>query len=300
MRTPLLTAIGLWLAAAAPAQVDPPKPANTTAGQPKPTAPAARVERLLHPVRFQDAGELAKVLAASFRGEAAVAAAPGNALLVTGPREAVEEAVRLADRLDVRPPVVAVEVTLVEVTGKAGEAGGEAPALDLAGPAADLAGKLAALAKAMPGTSVRRIALTATAGQPATTTVGGSVPAVTSVTGSARGGPPGGPGGGFPTQRSFSYRQVGTTAAVTARPEGDGVLVDLSLQDTRLAAKDGAAEDTPAEVVSHTLKGPVRVPAGRTVVAQAVRTAGKAGASTVYVVVTAGPTDLDGRGGGRQ
>lgn len=283
MSRPLLALAAVLLAAA------------SSAGQDRPMTPPAapaKVDRVLHGVQFLDAAELAKVLSTSFRGEVSVAVAPGNTLLVSGPHDSVTELLSLARQLDAPPRTVAVELTLVEVSGKKGDEEKEPAAPDLAGPAADLAGKLAALAKANPSTSVRRIALTATAGQPVSTTLGGNVPLVTSSVLGGRGG-----AGGPPVQRSISYSQVGTTAAVTARPEGNGVAVELMIQDTRVRAREGGDENAPAEMVSHTLKGPVRVPAGRAIVAQTCRTDGKAGPATIYVVVTARAVEPSGRSG---
>ncbi len=231
-------------------------------------------QRAVYTVVNGDAPVLAEVVGAHFKGEATVIAAPGNTLLVSG--TAVPEVLKLLDQLDRKPRTVEVEVTLAEVPAKDWK-DGEGKLEDLL---KDATGKAA------PG---QRVKLTAVEGQQVSAQSGGSKPFVSGTTMVGPGGF-GGKGGGAPpvAQRSISYRDVGTTVKMTARVgSDDAVALDLSVQDSRVRTVEAGDEVAAASVETGSLTTKVSVPAGRPVVAHAVRTDGKAGATVSVVIVTA-------------
>jgi type II secretory pathway component GspD/PulD (secretin) len=240
-----------------------------TAPKDPPAPPPAQTERVVYPVRGGDPAMLAEVVAKHFRGEVVVSALP-SALVLTGDPAAVAEATKLLDRIDRPARTVEIEVSLVEVTGKA-----DAPA-PAVGP--DVLTRLDELAKA--GAAVQRIKLTAVEGQPVSVQVGRNYPVVS---GAVRGP---GPGGGGPQLRSVTYQQVGTTVRATARVEADNaVAIDLNVQDNSVKPAEGAEEHP--EFDTDTLTTRVNVPPGQAVVAQAIRKDAKGGRTVTLVVVTA-------------
>ena len=63
--------------------------------------------------------------------------------------------------------------------------------------------------------------------------------------------------------------------------------VELNVQDSRVRAADAGDEAAAPGMETSSLTTKLNVPAGKTVVAQAVRTAGKGGATIAVVLVTA-------------
>ena len=241
---------------------------------PAPTPP--KLQRAVYPVTNGDAPLLAEVVGAHFKGEATVIAAPGNAILVSGTAGSVPEVLKLLDQLDRKPRTVEVEVTLAEVP--APKDGAELSPADLL---RDATGKAA------PG---QRIKLTAVEGQLVSAQSGGSKPYASGTTLVGGGGGFGGKGGGGPpvAQKSFSYHTVGTTVKVTARVgSDDAVALELNVQDSRVRTADAGDEAAAPGMETSSLTTKLNVPAGKTVVAQAVRTAGKGGATIAVVLVTA-------------
>ncbi|MDY3557740.1 hypothetical protein R5W23_003005 [Gemmata sp. JC673] len=247
------------------------------------SAPAPKLQRAVYAVKNADPAVLAQVIGQHFKGEASAFAAPpgsGNAVLVSGTAETVPEVVKLLELLDRKPRTVEIEVTIAEVPAKDWKEAEPKPE---------------ELAK-----WGQQIKLTAIEGQPVSTQMGASKPIVTStaVAPGGFGGPAGagGPGGaaggrgGF-QQRSISYRDVGTTVKAAARVGADDIVaVELSVEGTRVRTADAADEPAAPSVETGSLTTKVSVPAGKSVVAQAVRTEGKGGATISVVVVTARPT----------
>lgn len=239
--------------------------------------PAPKPHRTLYLVTNADAPALAEVVGRHFKGEADVIAAPGNAILVSGAAGTLPEVLKLLEQLDKKPHTVEVEVVIAEVPAKDWKEG-EVKADDLF---KDATGKAA------PG---QRIKLTAVEGQPVATTSGGSKPYASGSTLVGGGGGFGGKGGGAPpvAQRSISYHNVGTTVKMTARVGADNtVSLDLSVQDSRVRPPDAADEPGAPSMENNTLATKLNVPVGKAVVAQAVRTEGKGGATVAVVVVAA-------------
>src|SRR5262249_49935408 len=134
---------------------------------------APPVLRQLYAVRGEKASDLAKALSLHFQGERAFRAVPdagSNSLLLSGPRAALEEAG--AGRRPIARPArpVGVEVLLLELTGKAGEGGGDAREGErprLSGPARDVLARVRALQQKGAVAGVKTVELTALAGQTA-------------------------------------------------------------------------------------------------------------------------------------
>ncbi len=242
-----------------------------------PTPAPPKPQRAVYPVANGDAPSLAEVIGPHFKGEATVIAAPGNALLVSGTAETLPEVLKLLEQLDKKPRTVEVEVTIAEVPAKDWKET-EAKVEDML---KDSAGKAGA---------GQRIKLTAVEGQLVSAQSGGSKPYVSGTTLVGGGGGFGGKGGGGPgvAQKSISYREVGTLVKMTARVGADdAVALELNVQDTRVRAADAGDEAAAPAVETNTLTTKVSVPAGTSVVAQAVRTEGKGGATVAVVIVTA-------------
>jgi hypothetical protein len=246
-------------------------PAGHAQDRKKDQAPpkAAKSDRMVYSVRGGEPVALAEVVTTHFHGEVVVSALP-SLLVLSGDPVAIAEAAKLLDKID--RPVRAVEVELILV---------EMAKTDVPGmPAvADVLAKLDELGKA--GATVQKIKFTATEGRPVTTESGGNRPFTTATT--VRGG---GPGGGGPVQRSFTYQRVGTTVKATARVAGDNaVALDLNVQDNGARPSDGA--DDPPTFDTVTLNTHLTVPQGQSVLAQATRKDGKASKSLTFVIVSA-------------
>ncbi len=237
--------------------------AQDRSGAPADPAPS-KVQRAHYVVKNGDATALAETVGQHFRRDAVVIAANGT-ILISGPPALVPDVVKVLELLDRKPRTIEVEITLAELP--APKAGAEPSAADV----------LKDLAEKPVG---QRIKLTAVEGQPVTSVTGGNKPYV-SGTG----------GGGFgkgAVQKSISYQPVGTTAKLTARvgPD-DSVALDLDLRDSRIKAPEAGDESGAPAFENATLTTKLSVPAGKAVVAQAVRTDGKAGAVLSVVIVAA-------------
>jgi hypothetical protein len=238
----------------------------------------ARPQRTHYTVRHADPLVLAEVVGAHFKGDATLVAAPagsGGAVLVSGSPAAVSEVVKLLEQLDRKPRTVEVEITVTEFP--APKDGKELAPADLA--------KAEALAKDGKGQKIR---LPSVEGQQVTAQTGGNKPFVS---GAAVGG--GGFGGkGGVVQRSVNYQAVGTTVKLTPRVGADNaVALELSFQESKVRQPDAGDETGAPTMENNTLTTKLSVPAGRAVVAQSVRTEGKAGATVSVVLVTARVVD---------
>lgn len=236
-------------------------------------------QRAVYPVQYGDSVALAEVVGRHFNGEADVIAAPaasGNVILISGPVTA--EVVKMLDQLDRKPRSVEVEVTLAELP--AAKDGKELSPADL-------------VTAALKDAKGQRIRLTAVDGQQVTTQSGGNKPVVTgAVAGGANPPRPGGFGGPGVMQKSISYQQVGTTLKMTPRIGADNaVTLELSVQDSRVRAPEAGDEAGASSMENNSLTTKLNIAAGRSVVAQAVRTETKTGAVVAVVVVTARVVD---------
>jgi hypothetical protein len=266
----------------------------------------AKTQRTLYAVRSGNAADLAEVLNKHFKGEAEVSALPsvtGGSLLISAPAATADEILKLLQQLDRSPKTVAVEVVLAEVFTKRTEDSKEPADPVNTELATEALAKLEALNKSGQLGSLQRIRLTAVEEQSVSVMSGGSTPHTVSVPGADFGGGPGGargargaaggaggPGGGGPVARSITYRNVGTTVKVTPRVGADNT-VTLALDVSGSGAKPSADPDEPASFDSTTLATSLSVPSGRPVIAQAIRTDGKAGRTLSLVIVTARVVD---------
>ncbi|QJX00032.1 hypothetical protein [Frigoriglobus tundricola] len=222
-----------------------------------------KVQRAEYVVRNGDAAALAETVGQHFRRDAVVIAANGTVLISATPT-LVPDVVKVLELLDRKPRTIEVEVTLAELP--APKAGAE-PSADAV--LKDLAGK----------TAGQRIKLAAVEGQPVTSVTGGNKPYVSgTATGFGKGA----------AQKSIAYQPVGTTVKLTARvgPD-DSVALDLDLRDSRIKAPETGDESGAPTFENATLTTRLSVPAGKAVVAQAVRAEGKAGVTLTAVIVTA-------------
>ncbi len=254
-------------------------PAQEPAGGPK-------RHRVVHAVRSGDAAVLAETLNKHFDGEATIQTVPagaGHLLLIRGPETVTAEVVRLLEKLD--PPhhdakAVEIDVYLVDVFAKKGPFEKDAAETEWSGPAADILARLDEMSKTSRTGSVQRFRLSTVEGKAVVTITGGNKPIVSSLVGRA----------GIAT-KSISYQPVGVTVKATPHVESDGgVSIDLDVKDTRIRqGETGAAGggDEPVELLNGTLTSRVRIPTGRAVAAQAIRTEGKAGGTIALVIVTA-------------
>ena len=229
----------------------------------------AKAQRAHYTVRHADPLILAEAVGAHFKGDATVIAAPagsGHALLVSGSAAAVPEVVKLLEQLDKKPRTVEVEIAIAELP--AAKDGKEWTPADLVTALKDGKGQ--------------RIKLTAVEGQQVTTQTGGNKPFVSGMAA----GPGFGKGGAG--QRSISYQPVGTTVKMTPRVGADNaVALELNVQESKVRPPDAGDEAGAPTMENNVLTTKLNVPAGRSVVAQSVRTEAKAGPTVSVVVVTA-------------
>jgi hypothetical protein len=197
------------------------------------------------------------------------------------------------EQLDEASRSVAVEVTMVEVALKKGENGQEAAEPDFAGSPEKVAAKVEELRKSGQVSHYQRLRFTALEGQPVTVTAGGNRPIVTASTVRAAGRDR--TGNPFPVQRSITYQQAGTNVRATARvATNNAVVLDLNVTDSRVKPPEGEKE-VGAAIDNAALTTKVRVPAGRAVVAQSLRSDGKAGRTISLVIVSARVVEPGGK-----
>jgi type II secretory pathway component GspD/PulD (secretin) len=255
--------------------------------QEKSNATPPKKQRTLHTLKHGDAGNIAGIVSKHFKGEAEVSAVPGgsgNAVLISGSPGAVEEVVKLIGELDRAPKTVEVEVILAEIPAKKGDAK-EGVDVDLSGPGA--LSKLESMAKAGQVGTMQRIKLTALEGQPIASSIGGNKPYTSALKRGA-----GGFGGGGPVQRSVTYQAVGTTVRLTTSVgAGDAVTVDLDLRDSQIKPPEAGDDAGGPTFENSTLTTKLKVPNGKSVVAQGVRAEAKSGRTATLVIVTARVVD---------
>jgi type II secretory pathway component GspD/PulD (secretin) len=246
--------------------------------------PALKVQRTHYPLRTGDANTLAEVLGKHFKGDAEVLAAPkgtDNSLLITASPETTAEILKLLGQFDREPRMVELEIVTADLASKQSPFEKGSDEMEFTGPAEEVHAKLESLTKAGQLSAVKRVKLGAISGQVTKVDVGGNKPFRT-------GGQVGKGGFGSAT---YSYQPQGTTISVTPRIEGKNTIsVELDLKESRTRGGDmggAVGADEPPEFGTTTLSTRVIVPTGNAVVAQAVRTEGKAGPTVALVIVTA-------------
>jgi type II secretory pathway component GspD/PulD (secretin) len=246
--------------------------------------PAVKGKRVVYFVKHASAADLAAAVRGHYKGEADVQAVegPGGCVLVRAAPAVCDEVVELLGRLDRHPRQVAIEVLIVESTGK----DGGLDAKELTGPADKARERLAALKAKGKVTSFKSVRLLGLENQKAAAVESVNAPSVVGFSG----------GRGGLGSRSVTYRSLGTSVTVTPRVSAGGaVVLDLQVESSRRSARDGAVLDdsdknavvrAPAFVTS-TLNAKLEVPAGQAVLARGDESAEGDRASQTLVVVTA-------------
>jgi len=238
-----------------------------------------KLQRAHYVVRHADPLTLAEVVGTHFKGDATLVAAPagsGSAVLICGTPATVSEVVKLLEQLDKKPRTVEVEIIIAELPVK--KDGKELTPAELA--------TAEALVKDGKG---QRVKLVAIEGREVMTQIGGSKPYVSSSV--VAGGF--GKGGNPPVaQRSINYQSVGMTVKMTPRIGVDNaVALELNVQESKVRPPDAGDEVGAATMETTTLNTKLNILAGRSVVAQSVRSETKTGAMISVVIVRAKVVD---------
>ncbi len=255
---------------------DPPPPVPKVVPVRKAPRPDVPLMRAQYAVRHANPDVLATTVERLFAADdvTVVLATTGSGatVLVSGPTKVVPEVTKLLEQLDQKPRSVEIEIAIID--GVALKDGQEP--------------KAAELLKTGKG---QRTKLTTVEGQTVSSTAGGNRPFTTGSTASSRpsardrGTPP----GGFPpsfTTRSVNYLPVGTTIKLSARiGSNDHLTIELNLQNTKVHTGDDSVPEASTE--NGTLTTSLNVASGEPVIAQAIRTDGKDGATASYVIITA-------------
>jgi type II secretory pathway component GspD/PulD (secretin) len=271
--------------------------------QPAAAAKPAGVERkrLVYFVKNAPALNLATVLSEHFKGEAdvEVRAIPdpvSNTLLISASPAAFEEVVQILALLDRAPPMITVEVLVVELessrSGAAAGAGERRAApkrgdllSDLTGPTAEVLAKARRMEAGNELDILHRVRLTALANQKALVQVGERKPVVQGVARSPSGTikntisvnlgmivgaiPRGGPDGSVVAEIEFEKSQL------APRPE-----------DLVIAALEGGELVHASSIVTSICKSTVQIPRNQAVVLGDIQTTGKE-ESQLLLIVTA-------------
>jgi hypothetical protein len=295
----LLVALGLALPAA-PGQ-EPDKP-----------PPRTPVVRKVYVIQGGSAKELARVITRHFQAEPGFRAVPaGNKLLLSGGKDALEDALAVLREIDRPARTVRVEVLYLELAAKADKDAKPLDVADLSGNAREVRAKIRDLQQKGIIRSIKKLELTALAGESARTQVSENKPWVTGVNtvgpfgGGGRGGGAGRGGGGGMTTQTISYRNVGTSVRVKpALGADEQVILDLLVENSAMRPSEGGAavgnDDKgiaipAAEFVTFTLETRVRVRPGKLV--QATNSGAKAGKVQTIVLVGASMEEGGQKGG---
>lgn len=251
---------------------------------------APKIKRMIFEVRHGTARNLAEVLNKHFKEEKTFQAVPeatSNALLLSGPADALTEAEAVLSRLDCAPRQVAVDIWIAQVT-PAGSKGEEIPAKLLEGPSSEVKKLLEELHHKGAVSALRHYSLKALENQPATLTNSEMKPMVV-----------GSGGGGFKGSKtmSVSMKTVGAKFTVTPRiPPDKAITLELNLEDTRLHTPDDAAnlgmDDAglpirATEMLMSLVDTKATLVPGHAAPVQGVVTRSKSGASQIIVIVAA-------------
>jgi hypothetical protein len=273
---------------------------------------AASTVRQVYAVQGGSAKELANALLPHFRNDSSfqVLPATGNKMLIlSGPRELVEEARALLQEIDRPARTVRVDVFLVDMTPKG------TGAVELAGPMAKVLAKITELQQQGMIASVQRIELSVLERDRALYHSGDSRPYVTGISsargfggGGAAGGPfagdggvPGGRGGkggaAFgPVTRSVSYRNTGTQVQIIKpeiAPDGQ-VELQVQVEDAQMrnpssgpeiGVDEKGAAVPAAEFTTTKLEERLRIPRGNIVVAQTTQANSRSGQGQKMILV---------------
>jgi type II secretory pathway component GspD/PulD (secretin) len=271
-------------------------------GQAKPAAEDnAKNKRIVYPVRYGAAKDLAAVLSKHFKGDAEVQAVTetgGNYLLISAAPALFEEVLQTVGELDRAPKSVSVDLWLAEIITKRGEDGKpvdgekEIGEKDLTGTIDEVQKKLDELAKNGRIGGLKHIQLSAVENQTSSTTTGENKPYIVGTTVRAT---------GIATNQ-IAYRNVGTQVRATPRIMADNaILLELKVEDARmntpedgigLGANPKGEVINAAEFTTSTLESKLTVASGKVVTAEGVKSSSKG--KQAQVIVLAGARIVDG------
>jgi type II secretory pathway component GspD/PulD (secretin) len=255
-------------------------------------ASTVKGKRMLYSVKHGDAGDLATVLGKLFKGDAEIQSLPGspsNCLLVRAEPKVLEEIAKVLAEVDRRPRLVSVELIIAERPLKAATDEKPIDAKDFTGAAKEVLARVEAHKKKGDFTGVKRFQFLALENRPARFAAGESMPYTSGAFG---GGRP-----GARVSRALSYRDIGTTADVTARIQDDKtVVLDLSIQHSRahvpedgivVGQEENGVPIRATEFFQDLLKSKLSVTSGQAVAARDIQTSLKTGRSRTTFIVTA-------------
>jgi type II secretory pathway component GspD/PulD (secretin) len=265
----------------------------------EPTSPATQApksRRLVIPLRYGSAKELAAVLQKHFQGEAEIQAAPEpvkNSLLVAASGAVYDDVVATVALLDVPQRKVIIDVATFDIVS-ANEAVAAAKAAeppltdrDFTGPVEDVWKQLDAFGKQKRIANLKQMRVETVEGQLGTFQMGEEKPRINGIT------PTGVPGTVTP---QFQQRAVGSILQVTPRiVDSRRVSLDLTFRQDRIEIPDeplqlGTGPDGPilaTEVVTCNLMARLTVPVGQAVLASRVQAESRAKRSQNRVIISA-------------
>lgn len=267
--------------------------AATTGGD---DAAPGRSKRIVVPVKFGLASDLAGLLNQHFEGDAAVrvvAEPVSNCLFINATPEVFDELLKTLSQLDRRPRAVAVEVLIAELapaTETTTEGQPAAKSFDektLAGPVEKAAEKLDQLMKAGMITGFKQFRLTTLDNQETKVQASAETSITSNVTVNVS---------TELANRIFERRTIGTIITVTPHLTDDrNVTLKLLLRDDRLhtpekgesLGNDKNGPIIPPDIVASILDGKVSVPLGQAVVVQGLSTDSKSKETRLVVIVGA-------------
>lgn len=279
-----------------PVRSDEPKPA---------AAEAPKSRRLVIPVRYGSAKDLAAVLQKHFQGDAEIQAAPepaGNSLLVSASAATYDDVVATVALLDKPQRKVIVDVATFDIVSpnEAGPAAKAAePALtdrDFTGPFEKVWEHLDALGKQKRIANLKQMRVETVEGQNGQFQMGEEKPRINGVTFAGAAGI---------STPMIQQRAVGTILQVTPRvADATHVMLDLTFRQDRIEIPDepmqlGMGTDGPilaTEVVTCNLTARLTVPVGQAVVASRVQVESRLKRSQNRVIIAARIDEKSGDG----
>jgi type II secretory pathway component GspD/PulD (secretin) len=250
-------------------------------------APAPKQKRTVYVVRHRDVKELAAVLSKFFKGDAEIQVLPesnSNTLLLRAEPQVVEEILKVLERVDQAPRLVAVELLLAEIPTQAGAGGKAVEEKELTGSSQAVLAKVEALRRSGAMSVFKQMRFTAVENQSLTLQNGEMTPYVTGVTLRPNGA----------ASKMVQQQSTGTVTAVTARVRGQSVALDLNLSDSRLIIPPDGIEIGKDEN-GNVFRAPIMarsswnttltIPSGQATALHSIKTDGKGGTIRTVLIV---------------
>jgi type II secretory pathway component GspD/PulD (secretin) len=300
---------------------DPTQTAAPPASTPVETAATSTfTERLVYPIRYGSAGDVAKVLDQYFHGSAEIQALPektGNCLFVRYRPSLRDELIKTLAELDQPPKTVAIDVLLIDLAkkkekvpegevppGRPGAAKAEqaVPPLkdgELAGPTADVIARVDALLGSGGIAALRKVHIAALENQQATAQSGREVPMPANFQFNQRTGN---------ISPILQRRSIGTIVSVTPRVVSDNeIQLDVVVREDRIYVPDDAkpvGKDEKGPVVLPNVSttnatGKITVKPGRTLILQQLPSDEKGDSEKILIVVAAEVVNGNARENGK-